>query len=326
MLIAISTAGYERGKSVAWEWWQDAERVEADPASNPTFFGKIYGAGPADDWWEPATWYKANPSLGVTIPEKSFKADAMEARSQSAKLNSWARYRLNCWTTADTRFFHPDTWAACSAPPPEPLEGRECFGGLDLASTRDLTAVAFCFGPDADGVYDFDVRCFIPMLTAAEREQKDRVPYLQWIREGWIIGTDGNRCDYEVVEKYIIEYAERHTLRRLAVDNWNAGSTFTHLTQAGIPAVGMSMGLGAMSSPTKLMDTLVAQRKIRHGNNPVLNWCAANCAVRADANGNIAPCKQKSTERIDAVVACVMALSLASTAQIAQTSWEVIEL
>jgi phage terminase large subunit-like protein len=74
------------------------------------------------------------------------------------------------------------------------------------------------------------------------------------------------------------------------------------------------------------MDTLVAQRKIRHGNNPVLNWCAANCAVRADANGNIAPCKQKSTERIDAVVACVMALSLASTAQIAQTSWEVIEL
>ncbi len=326
MLIGISTAGYERGKSVAWEWWQDAERVEANPKSNPTFFGKLYGAGPEDDWWDEATWFKANPSLGVTIPLESFRADAMEAKSQSAKLNSWARYRLNCWTTADTRFFHPDAWAACGDPPREPLEGRECYGGLDLASTRDLTAVAFCFGPDENGVYDFDLKCFIPMDTAAEREQKDRVPYLQWIREGWIIGTDGNRCDYGVVEQYITEYAERHRLRRLAGDRWNAASTFTKLQQAGIDVVGYSMGIGSMSAPTKLLDTLVAQKKIRHGNNPVLNWAASNCTIRSDPNGNIAPCKVKSTERIDPITASVMALALASTAQIAASNWDLIEL
>jgi phage terminase large subunit-like protein len=129
-----------------------------------------------------------------------------------------------------------------------------------------------------------------------------------------------------VVEQYITEYAERHRLRRLAGDRWNAASTFTKLQQAGIDVVGYSMGIGSMSAPTKLLDTLVAQKKIRHGNNPVLNWAASNCTIRSDPNGNIAPCKVKSTERIDPITASVMALALASTAQIAASNWDLIEL
>jgi phage terminase large subunit-like protein len=325
MMIAISTAGYERGKSVAWEWWQDAEKVKADPSSNPTFFGKIFAADEEDDPFAESTWFKSNPSLGVTIPIESFRSDAEDARTNPSRLNSWMRYRLNRWTTSDVRWFDPTTWAACGDPPPQALEGRECWAGLDLASTTDITAVAFCFPAD-DGTYDIDLKCFIPIDTAAERELKDRVPYLQWIREGWIIGTDGDRCDYEVVEKYILDYAERHRIVRLAGDQWNAASTFTKLQQGGLEVVGYSMGIGSMSSPSKLLETLVAQKKIRHGNNPVLAWAASNVAVRTDANGNIAPCKAKSTERIDPIVASIMALSLASTAQIRQEGWDLIEL
>ena len=328
MLIGISTAGYERGKSVAWEWWQDAERVMAAPASNPTFFGRIYAAPEQDDvarYFEPKLWRVANPSLGITVSEKSFKADAEEARTNPSKTSAWLRYRMNVWQSADTRFFTPEAWAACGSAPLEPLEGRECYAGMDLASTRDMTSVVFCF-PDGQGGYDFDPYFFIPKDTAAERAAKDRVPYLEWIRDGYVIATDGNRCDYGVVEQFIEEYAQRHRLVKLAGDRWNAASTFTRLQQAGIAVEGYSQSLGSMSAPMKLLDTLVAAKKIRHGDHPVLSWCASNVAVRSDPNGNIAPCKVRSTEKIDGVVAAVMALGLASTAAIPETSWEIVEL
>lgn len=328
MLIGISTAGYERGKSVAWEWWQDAERVTADPASNPTFFGKIYAAPEqpnVSDYFTPKLWKIANPSLGVTVSEKSFAADAMEARTNPAKTSAWLRYRMNVWQSADTRYFTPESWASCGGDPVEPLEGRECYAGMDLASTRDLTSVVFCF-PDGQGGYDLDPYFFIPRDTAAERSQKDRVPYLEWIRDGLIIATDGNRCDYGVVEQFVIEYAERHRLVKLAGDRWNAASTFTKLQQAGIAVEGFSQAIGSMSAPTKLLDTLIAAKKIRHRNHPVLSWCASNVAVRTDPNGNIAPCKVRSTERIDGVVAAIMSLGLASTAATPESSWEIVEL
>jgi len=328
MLIGISTAGYERGKSVAWEWWQDAERVTADPASNPSFFGKIYAAPEQDDvrkYFTPKLWKQANPSLGITVSEKSFAVEAEEARNNPSKTSAWLRYRMNVWQSADTRFFTPEAWAACGGDPLEPLEGRECYAGLDLASTRDLTSVVFCF-PDGKGGFDFDPYFFIPRDTAAERSAKDRVPYLEWIRDGWVIATDGNRCDYGVVENFITEYAERHRLVKLAGDRWNAASTFTKLQQAGIAVEGFSQSLGSMSSPTKLLDTLVAAKSIRHRNHPVLAWCASNVSVRRDANDNIAPCKVKSTEKIDGVVASIMALGLASTAAIPESSFEIVEL
>jgi len=328
MLIGISTAGYERGKSVAWEWWQDAERVTADPKSSPTFFGKIYAAPQQDDvrdYFKPAVWRAANPSLGTTVSLASFKAEADEARTTPSKLSAWLRYRLNVWTTSDVRFFSPDAWAACGVDPPEPLEGRECYAGLDLASTRDLTSVAFVF-PDGAGGYDVDPYFFIPADTAAERALKDRVPYLDWIRDGWIIPTEGNRCDYGVVEAFIAEYAERHRLVKLAGDRFNAASTFTKLQQAGITVEGFSQSLGSMSAPTKLLDTLVAAGTFRHRNHPVLSWCANNVAVRSDPQGNIAPCKQRSTEKIDGIVAAIMALGLASTSAMAAASWDIMEI
>lgn len=325
LMIAISTAGYERGKSVAWEWWKDAEKVQADPASNPTFFGKLYCADEKADPFSERTWRRANPSLGITIPIESFRSDAEDARSNPSRLNSWMRYRLNRWTESDVRWFSPDSWAACAAAPPQPLEGRECYGGTDLASTTDITAVAFCF-PSEDGTYDLDVKCFIPLKTAAEREVKDRVPYLQWIREGWIIGTEGDVCDYEVVEKYITDYSQAHRVVKVGFDPWAATSICTRLQGAGVDVESHPQGIGHMSAPSKLLETLVAQKRIRHGGNPVLAWAASNVAVLSDSNGNIKPCKAKSTERIDPVVASIVALSFASTARMRAESWDLIEL
>lgn len=328
MLIGISTAGYERGKSVAWEWWQDAEKVMANPASLPNFFGRIYAAPEQDDvakYFDPELWKIANPSLGVTVSMKSFAADAEQARTQATKTSAWLRYRMNVWQTADQRFFTPDAWAACGGDPPTPLAGRECYCGVDLASTRDLTAVVFCF-PDGEGGYDLDPYFFIPKDTAAERQQKDRVPYLDWIRDGWIIATEGNRCDYGVVEQFIVDYATKHNVVKVSCDPYNAESTTTKLEQAGLDVSRFTQGFGRMSSPMKLLDVLVAGRRIRHRNHPVLAWCASNVSIRTDEYGNIAPSKVRSTEKIDGVVASIIALALASTAAPAQASWEIVGL
>jgi phage terminase large subunit-like protein len=329
LLISISTAGFDRGpNAIWWDQWQYAERVQADPSVDPTFFGKVYAApeqSEPEKYFDPKLWRQANPSLGVTISEKSFAADAAEARARPASLNSWLRYRLNVPTQSDVRWFSPETWAAGNLPPPVPLAGRQCWLGLDLASTYDITALVALF-PSEDGTYDVDCRFFVPRKNAAERELKDRIPYAQWLREGHIIGTDGDICDYGVVREHIRQYAAAHQVMGLAADRWNAAATMTQVQGDGIEVYGFSQGFGAMSAPSKLLETLVVGRKLRH-QSPVLSWMAGNVAVQEDANGNIRPSKKASTEKIDGIVALTMALGLHSSAQVkAAQSWDLIEL
>lgn len=331
LLISISTAGFDRGpNAIWWDQWQYAERVQADPSVDPTFFGKVYAApeqAEPEKYFDPKLWRLANPSLGVTISEKSFAADAAEARARPASLNSWLRYRLNVPTQSDVRWFSPETWAAGNKPPPVPLAGRQCWLGLDLASTYDITALVALFpDPSGDGTFDVDCRFFVPRKNAAERELKDRIPYAQWLREGHIIGTDGDICDYGVVREHIRQYAAAHQVMGLAADRWNAAATMTQVQGDGIEVYGFSQGFGAMSAPSKLLETLVVGRKLRH-QSPVLSWMAGNVAVQEDANGNIRPSKKASTEKIDGIVALCMALGLHSSAQVkAAQSWELIEI
>lgn len=329
LLISISTAGFDRGpNAIWWDQWQYAERVQADPAADPTFFGKVYAAPEQADpekYFDPKLWKQANPSLGVTISEKSFAADAAEARSRPAALNSWLRYRMNVPTQSDVRWFSPETWALGNIPPPVPLAGRPCYLGLDLASTYDITALVALF-PSDDGSFDVDCRFFIPRKNAAERELKDRIPYAQWLREGWIIGTDGDICDYGVVLQHIREYAAEHRVLGLAADRWNAAATMTQIQGDGTQVYGFSQSFGSLSAPSKLLETLVVGQKIRMV-SPVLAWMAGNVAVQEDSNGNIRPSKKASREKIDGIVALVMALGLHSTAQVkAADSWELIRL
>jgi phage terminase large subunit-like protein len=232
---------------------------------------------------------------------------------------------MNVPTQSDVRWFSPETWALGNIPPPVPLAGRPCYLGLDLASTYDITALVALF-PSDDGTFDVDCRFFIPRKNAAERELKDRIPYAQWLREGWIIGTDGDICDYGVVLQHIREYAAEHRVLGLAADRWNAAATMTQIQGDGTEVYGFSQSFGSLSAPSKLLETLVVGQKIRMV-SPVLAWMAGNVAVQEDSNGNIRPSKKASREKIDGIVALVMALGLHSTAQVkAADSWELIRL
>ena len=324
LLLSITTAGYDR-KSICWEQHAYAERCIADPTVDPAFFGCIYAAAPADDWQSEATWHKANPSLGQTMTVDSFAADAREAEQSPSKLNSFLRYRLNVWTTQDVRWLSPDSWARCGTPLREDLESRVWYGGLDLASTTDLSALVLVSQSD-DGTFDVMPFFWVPEQNAAERTLRDRVDYLGWIRDGHIRATDGNVTDYDVIRRDIVQLSQQYNIRQIGIDRWNATQLATQLQGDGIDVVGFGQGFGSMSSPSKRTENLVCSEKLRHAGHPVLAWMAANVAVQSDHQGNIKPSKAKSTERIDGMVALVMALGIHATATDPppEQSWDIV--
>lgn len=315
LLVSITTAGYDRN-SICFEQYSYAKAAAQDWRHDPSFFPMIYEAEAEDEWTAEETWPKANPSWGVTIDPKDFAQDCKEAQLSNTKENAFKRYRLNMWTQQDTRWIKMEAWNSCNSKPPGPLEGRECWCGLDLATTYDTSAFVAVF-PAEDGTYDVLCRFWIPGENALERNRRDRVPYTTWAEDdaNGLKFTDGNVTDYDVVRRDINEFAKMYNVRQVAIDRWNATQLALQLQGDGHDVVGYSQGVGSMSAPSKLLENLIVSGKIRHGGNLVLSWMAGNASVKVDASGNIRPVKPKpgSPERIDGIVALVMALGIQSS-------------
>lgn len=216
-----------------------------------------------------------------------------------------------------------DRWDQCSAPVDAmELRGEKCFAGLDLSTTRDLTASVLVF-PRSDGVYDVLCRFFLPREKLQEHIRTDRVPYDLWVREGWITLTDGEVVDYTAVRLSLEDDAAVYDLREIAFDRWGASKLSQELDarlgeesdrEPPVAIFPFNQSFLGMSNPTKDLLTLVLSKKIRHGDNPVLRWMADCCTVKQDENGNIKlvkPDRRKDSARIDGMVALVMALDRA---------------
>ena len=312
LVVAISTAGESRN-GIGYQWYQDARLVEASPDANPTFFGKIYEAKEDDARGldSPDVWRDANPSLGVTISEKDFANDYADSLTSGTKRTSFLRYRLGIWAQADARWFHGDDWAKCGREPLEPLAGRPCWVGVDLASNLDMTSAAFVFR-EQDGSYSVEWKYWVPSETVGDRV-REGIPYDTWIREGWVTVTDGHRLDHEAVARDIVAYGESHEIRGVGVDPWQAGALETLLQREGIEVKSVAQRTAYLNAPCKLLEALVVEGRLRHGANPVAAWNANNVCVYTDPTGMIKPDKAKSSEKIDGIAALVNALALAST-------------
>ena len=206
-----------------------------------------------------------------------------------------------------------DAWAACGEKlvDPEALRGKQCWGGLDLATMSDLTAFVLIF-PDGDGGYDVLVWLWIPEASVerrGRREAKLGDSYRQWIKEGHIRTTEGNVTDYAVVRRDIGEIGKQFDIQEIAADRLFQGAQLcTELAQDGFEVVEFGQGFVSMALPTKLFEDLVVSGKLYHGGNPVLRWMAANVVIETDAAGNIKPNRKRSSDKIDGVVATIMAL------------------
>ncbi len=309
LIFAITTAGWDR-TSICWEQHDYVSKVLEGIVPDDTVFGYIATIDEGDDWTDPAAWAKANPNLGISVKMDDLERQCAQARHMPAAQNAFKRLRLNVWTEASERWIDTTVWDQ-GAVSVRVAEGASCYAGLDLSSTTDLSAFVLLFGPDAEGTYDVLPYFWMPGENIRQRVERDCVPYDLWVRQGYIEATPGNVIDYDVIRARINDLGRCYRIREIAVDRWNATQITMQLQGDGFEMVPMGQGFASMSAPSKEFERLVLEGKIRHGGHPVLRWMVSNVSVVQDAAGNIKPAKDKSTGRIDGVVALIMALDRA---------------
>lgn len=312
LYFLITTAG-DNQNSICWEVHQKALDIIDGRKHDPTFYPVIYGAAQEDDWTDPKVWKKANPSLGITVGMDKVKAAFESARQNPAEENSFRQLRLNQWVKQAVRWMPMDKWDKCAfAVDAEALEGRVCYGGLDLSSSTDITAFVLVF-PPAD---EEDKYCVLPYFWIPEdnidlRVRRDHVNYDVWKKQGFLQTTEGNVVHYGYIEQFIESLGEKYNIREIAFDRWGAVQMTQNLETLGFSVVPFGQGFKDMSPPTKELMKLTLEEKIAHGGHPVLRWMMDNIYIRTDPAGNIKADKEKSTEKIDGAVATIMALDRA---------------
>jgi len=313
MMFAITTAGFDR-KSLCYELHEYTEKVLDGVVKDDSFFGLVYTLDEGDDWNDETVWVKANPNLGVSVKVDDLQRKAAKAREMPSALNAFLRLHMNIWTQAETRWIDPEKWTACGEPvDADGLRGRICYGGLDLSSTTDITALVLVFPPEQEGdPYRALCRFWIPEDAMHERSRRDRVPYEAWVRQGYITATPGNVVDYEYIFEQVDQDAQRYDIKEIAFDRWGAARVSQVLTEQGMEMVQFGQGFASMNAPMKELEKLILARDIAHGGNPVLSWMAHNLVARQDPAGNLKPDKEASTEKIDGMVALLMGLDRAT--------------
>ncbi len=312
LVVAITTAGYDKD-SICWEQHEHARQVLAGIIPDDEFFAYIRAADEKDDWTDPKVWRKANPGLGVTVKEDYLAAECKRAQLTPAYLNTFLRLHLNRWTQQAIRWLPMDGgWNDCDAEV-DVVSGQTCYGGLDLASSIDLAAFLLDFPhePDEPELHQFLPFFWIPEENLMERVRRDRVPYDLWQRMGLLRVTKGNAIDYATIGADIVKLGESFNIKEIAFDRWGAIQMSQQLEEAGFTVVAFGQGFLSMSSPTKELLRLTLDRKIAHGGHPILRWMADNLMVVQDAAGNVKPDKKRSREKIDGIVAGIMALDRA---------------
>ena len=312
LFFLITTAGTDRN-SVCFEQHMKAKDILEGRKIDNTFYPVIYGIEDDDDWTDEKNWYKANPSLGHTIDIEKVRNAFNSAKENPAEENVFRQLRLNQWVKQSTRWMQMEKWDECDGKIDEKsLLGRECYAGLDLSSSSDITAFVLVFPPRTDDEeYIILPYCWIPEENMALRVRRDHVPYDVWEKTGDLQTTEGNVIHYGFIEKFIEELGKKYHILEIAFDRWGATQMVQDLEGMGFTVVPFGQGYKDMSPATKELMKLTLEKRIKHGGHPVLRWMMDNVFVRQDPAGNIKPDKEKSTEKIDAVVALIMALDRA---------------
>ena len=260
-------------------------------------------------WNDEKAWYKANPSLGYTIQIDRVRDAHREALTNPAEENVFRQLRLDQWVGSAVAWIPEHIYDKGDIPiDTASLRGRECYCGLDLSSTSDITA----FVPLHEGdKYIVVPHFWLPRETLDLRVRRDHVPYDVWERQGLFHVTEGNVVDYNFVRKTINDLNKEFNIKEIGVDRWNATQLITDLEGDGFTMVPIGMGFKDMSPGMKELYKLLLEGKIIHGGNPVLRWMAGNVVAEIDAAENIKPSKKKSTEKIDGIVAWIMGLDRA---------------
>ncbi|MFS8124207.1 terminase large subunit [Rhizobium sp. BR 250] len=324
LLMVISTAG--RGhENVAWEFYDYARKVQRGEIDDPTVLPILFETSRDADWQDEQVWYAANPGLACGYPDiDGLRQLAREAAQIPAEREAFKQLNLNMWLDHSLDpFVDMLVYDQGGKFPVEldELENEPCWLGVDLSSTNDLTAVVACWG-DSETGYIIHPWFFCPADNLRARTDRDKVPYVMWAEEEYIIPTPGNVVDYRYIEDHIRELCARFDVREIAFDPHLARNTLNNLIEDGLPAVEMRQGWVTMAPAVKELERAILGGRFRHGGHPILRWNFDNVSVHTDTAGNRHFHKGKSKDRIDGAVASAMAVARCAAGDSNKSSYD----
>lgn len=319
LLFAITTAGFDRS-SICWEQHEAARRILEGHDTEDSYFCFVSNAEMSDDICDPQVWWKSNPNLGVSLEREFLETESRKAARSPQYENTFRRLHLNIWTEQAVRWLPMHEWDACDSRPIDDAElyGRPCYGGLDIAQTRDTTSMVLVFPMD-DGSFVLRPTIWIPRDAVDDRAEQDRRQIKSYAANHWIRETEGNIADLDgKIPDDILDETSKFDVKAIAYDPWHAEGLRQKLINRGMPddvLVKFRQTIGTFAGPTKEFERLVLSHKIRHGGNPVLRFMASNVAVKFDSSSNMKPVKPEASAKIDGIVAAIMGLGafMAST-------------
>lgn len=313
LMFAITTAGFNQ-LSFCFQLRDYALKVLEGIVEDDSFFAVVFTLDEKDDWTDEKNWIKANPNLGISVDLDDLRSKAKRAKDIPSALTHFLTKHLNIWTRAAEIWIAPEKWKACGGPlDMQALAGRRCYGGLDLSNTLDITAWVLVFPPTSeDDRYIVLPRFWVPEDAIRERSLNDRAPYEAWQKQGLIEATPGEVIDYEFIYAQVDRDAQTYDIAEIGYDRWGAAEVYLRLAAAGMTMIQIGQGFASMSPPMKELEKLIASKRLAHGDNPVLTWMASNMVAVRDPAGNIKPDKRRIREKIDGMVALIMALDRAT--------------
>ena len=310
MMLAITTAGHDTS-SICYEVHDYAMKVKDGSVDDPAFLPVIYAADKGDDWTKEETWKKANPGYGSICMKDYFEQEVRKCQHNPREVNTFLRLHLNIWTSSEERWISDDEFMRGKEAVPETrLASLPCYIGLDLSSTKDLTAVGMLWRDDELDRFYLKCQHFVNAEMAHSKKLSGGIDYEMFSRQGFVTITDGNVNDMDAVRRFILDACAKYDVRMVAYDRWNAHTIVPQLVEKEIPVEPFGQGFRSMAYPTKMLEVEMCKGNIIHGAHPVLRWQMGCVHLQRDEADNIKVTKKKNSpsQKVDGIVACIMAL------------------
>lgn len=302
----ITTAGWDR-QSLCYELWQYALGVKQGLIDDPSFLPIIHAADASDDWTNEDTWHKAMPGLGDFCQLDFIREECLRAQKLPAYENTFRQLYLNQWTEQAERWISYETWDRCGGFfAPADMVGKECYGGLDLGVTGDMSCYWMLFpGGDRPRLLGHG---FAPRDGKWRDEPVNRDRYLAWERQGYLTLTPGNVTDHDFIEREIVRWSEKYPLIKMFADRAFATQILIRLAnEHRLPVEGIPQGARTLNEACVRFEELVLSGDLEHGSNPILDWAIQNASLKRNTTGLVYPDKSSASQRIDALSAAINA-------------------
>ena len=287
-------------------------KVEGGSAEDDSQFGIIYTIDDDDEWTTEAALIKANPNWGISVMPDIIISLQQKAMQMASAANNFLTKHLNVWVNASIAWMDMRAWDRCADPTLalDDFANEDLHIGLDLATRSDICAKVRVFNRDIDGKTHYYVfgDYYLPEAAVSDGRNSQ---YSGWVRNNYLIETSGNVTDYEVIADGLRDDAARFNIIEVGFDPWNATHLASILQDEGLEMIEMRQGARTLSEPMKHLQALILEGRLHHDGNPALTWMVSNTLAKRDENDNIRPIKERDENKIDGVVALIMALGRA---------------